>query len=170
MQSMTQAFVRNFLAGLKIGRNETRVSAATFASTTDILYNFRDYTNVEDVLTATSFVVGGRRTNTRGALGAVRSRMFTSSAGDRRGVPNVVVLLTDGGSLDRTGAHREALALRDAGFTIYVVAIGSHTHLFEVARFATRDTEPYVVQVRDAESSRPADVILDNMCRSRPSG
>jgi len=45
------------------------------------------------------------RTNTGGALAHVRTVMLQPAAGDRPNVPNVVVLLTDGGANDKLAAQ-----------------------------------------------------------------
>lgn len=47
-------------------------------------------------------------TNTAGALNFVRNSMFNSGSGDRSNSPNIVVVMTDGGSNDREKTQEEA--------------------------------------------------------------
>ena len=54
--------------------------------------------NIRDYLTALAFNRAGGRTNTADALRLAREDVFQSFRGDRNGVTNKVILLTDGGS------------------------------------------------------------------------
>ena len=47
---------------------------------------------------ALSFLSSGGRTNTQDALRLVREQIFVERNGDRNGVPNKLVVVTDGGS------------------------------------------------------------------------
>ena len=62
---------------------------------------------------------GGGRTNIAAALKIVDERIFTSSGGDRQNAPNIVILMTDGGSnviYFKEGHH---LICRGVGVLLY---------------------------------------------------
>ena len=52
--------------------------------------------------------------------------MFTTAAGDRAGVPNIIVLLTDGPSIDFNLMATAANNTRNAGIEIY--SIGEYNY------------------------------------------
>ena len=56
-------------------------------------------------------------TNTAAALSYVRNNMFTSGNGDRGDVPNVVFVITDGGSNNKKDTQNEAykVSVHDTG-------------------------------------------------------
>lgn len=77
-------------------------------------------------------------TNTGTALNYVRTAMLTSGNGDRPDAPNIVILLTDGGSTDRRATSDEAALLRKTGATIFVIGTGSWLYdpeLFAIAGY-----------------------------------
>lgn len=54
----------------------------------------------------------------------VRETMFRQENGDRRNVPNIAVVLTDGRSNNPDETWQQALELRKSGSKIFVVGIG----------------------------------------------
>ena len=51
--------------------------------------------------------------------------VFQVSAGDRPGIPNVAIIMTDGEStIDRAQTLPEAQKARDAGINIYAIGVG----------------------------------------------
>ena len=65
------------------------------------------------------------RTNTAAALRALRETMFTTQNGDRAGVQNIAILLTDGNSNNRRETLKEATAAKVAGIHLIVTGIGN---------------------------------------------
>ena len=64
--------------------------------------------------------------------------VFVTAAGDRTGVPNVVVLITDGKSnIDRQATLTEAQQARDAGIRLVTVALGADVDYAEINALAT---------------------------------
>ena len=70
----------------------------------------------QEVLNALSFFPNRGKTNTQAALGVMRRELFTSGRGDRTGVDNIAVLVTDGYSnIDRFNTIPEAERAKDDG-------------------------------------------------------
>lgn len=167
INSWRKTFINAFLSGLDLRSGNTRISTAVFGSRTKILYNFNQYDSNRDALIATAYSKDNSWTNTVQALSRARSTLFSSSQGDRPNVPNVLVILTDGGARDRAGAVRIARDLVSRGVDIYVAALGYHTNLAEVSPLATRADLPYVIQFNSAEAAEiAANTLLDGICQS----
>jgi hypothetical protein len=64
-------------------------------------------------------------TNLSAAIAAIRTQMFTSSAGSRTNVIKIAVIFIDGQSISETDAVQEAILARQAGITLLVVGIGA---------------------------------------------
>ena len=108
------------------------------------------------------------RTNTQEALRIARDDMFSSRNGDRSGVENKLVILTDGGSNMRSDQTvRRAEDLKNDGVTIYVVPIGQQIDYNEINGISSGSTEPYVLRLEgDINNVEPlGDVLLDDLCQ-----
>jgi len=88
---------------LNIDSGDTRVGIVSFSSSVLTSINLNAHTSLAGLQSAiNSLSYSGGGTNTYLALEHVRTTMLTSAAGDRSGVPNVVVVLTDGQSHNAT--------------------------------------------------------------------
>lgn len=77
----------------------------------------------------------GLETSVSAALAYVRTGII-GQAGDRPDAPNIVILMTDGGSGDRVATSREAALLRNTGAHIIVVGVGNWVFLPEIYAIA----------------------------------
>lgn len=118
-------FVASFLEYYSISANETRVAFVVFASEGQIVFDFNAFTSKDQLMSRIlqlSFV-GGLR-NTQDGLRKMRD-VFRFSSGDRVGVPDVVILITNGqhspGTRDPSAESRRAY---DEHISILVVGIG----------------------------------------------
>jgi len=73
---------------------------------------------------------GGGGTNTADGLRLMRTEIFNHANGDRRGVQNVAILITDGDPDNRRAVLSEIAAIKRAGVRIVGVAVGSTVSLF----------------------------------------
>ena len=73
--------------------------------------------------------------------------MFTTANGDRAGIVNVIVVLTDGRSNNYQDTANQAKAARDLGFRIFSVGIGSGIPLGELNEMATDPDSDHVFAV-----------------------
>ena len=68
------------------------------------------------MLNAVTFYPNRGKTNTQAALGVMRRELFSSGRGDRIGVDNIAILVTDGYSnIDRFNTIPEAERAKDDG-------------------------------------------------------
>lgn len=84
---------------------------------------------------------------TGGALEYMRTNMFTTANGDRSGVPNIGVILTDGRSNSYSYTASEAANARNAGITIFAIGIGSGIPVGELNEMATDPDSDHVFAV-----------------------
>ncbi|ESO11485.1 hypothetical protein HELRODRAFT_166479 [Helobdella robusta] len=91
------SFARHITSGLDIDSDLVRVASVAFSVNVlsyFLLSRFRG--DKEASLKAFDFTNAGGQTNIRSAMEFTASTLFVQSNGDRPGVPNVVILITDG--------------------------------------------------------------------------
>ncbi|KAK7092657.1 hypothetical protein V1264_008370 [Littorina saxatilis] len=138
-------FVRDLVDALDIGPNNIRVGVQKYSSGTNTEFNLSDYYDKEDMKNATmSIVYTGGSTNTGGALSYMRTTMFSTANGDRDGVNNFGVILTDGASNDYTDTANQARAARNASITIISIGIGSGITVGELSEMASKPDSDYL--------------------------
>ena len=110
---LMKMFLSRLVSRLDIDRGNTRVGLVTFSSDIGTSINLNAHSSVASLQSAiSSLSYAGDTTNTAAALEYVRTRMLTSAAGDRSDVPNVVVVLTDGGSGDTEATRVSNFAVK----------------------------------------------------------
>ena len=117
-------FVKHLLQDADIDDGQARVGLLSFSTDINIHFQLGEFRKKRDILKAvdkTPYNPGS--TNTADAILAMRTEMFTKQNGDRKRVPNMAVVITDGLSnfnSDRTVT--EAIKAHAEG--IHVFAIG----------------------------------------------
>ena len=97
--------------------------------------------------------------------------MFTSDNGDRDGVPNLAVMVTDGNSnIQAEMTFLEASKAKLAGVEVYVVWLGTGKRgnaMEEVTGIASRPTDQHIELLSDASNiPQVTDELLNNLCQS----
>lgn len=132
-----KAFVGNIIRNLNIDVGNTRIGLITFSNTYRQYFYLNTFTTRVLMLAAlnnVTYVPGA--TNTGLALDYTRTVMFTSANGDRPGSTNIVIMVTDGGSNDRSATSNAAALLRNTGATIFVVGVGTWVYEPELIAIA----------------------------------
>jgi len=104
---LMKSFVSRIVSRLDIDSNSTRVGLVTYGWTIGTVINLNDHDTVASFQAAVSSLIHASAiaTMTHRALEYVRTTMLTSAAGDRSNVPNIVVVLTDGLSTNKTATQ-----------------------------------------------------------------
>jgi len=106
------------------------------------------------------------KTNTQDALRLTYESVFVASEGDRSGVPNVAVVVSDGNSnvaSDRTLS--EAEEARRRGVEIFAVAVGQQSNAAEMAGIASDPDSEHLLSMRSKnEVTSTANSLLDLLC------
>ena len=106
-------FVRTLIGVLELTAGTARVGVVIFGDDAEVYFPLNRYELGEEAAKAILDIRYGRgSTNTAGALALVRTVMFTEENGDRPGVPNFAIVITDGASDDFSATVREARALK----------------------------------------------------------
>ena len=131
-------FVKKFLHSANIDNGEMRVGLLSYSSTVTVefqLNSFGSKTEVFNAVDAIPWRYGS--TNTADALKTMHAEMFTEANGDRPGVPNICIIMTDGVSnINYQRTISEAETSREKGIHIYAIGI-SLQELWEVNGIAS---------------------------------
>ncbi|CAG2240336.1 COL6A [Mytilus edulis] len=119
-------FCKDFLKNADLDSGNIQVGIVSYSTGVHIEFQMNDYCTSQDIMDAIDAIpYRYGSTNTADGLRTMRSQMFTSRNGDRDGVPNVVIILTDGVSnINSRRTIPEAEQARAAGIHIYAVGIG----------------------------------------------
>ena len=91
------SFISNIIDAFNIGEQETRIGLVIFSTDAKLeitLDQFYDPVELKDVVLSLKLI--GGETNTGKALHVARTKCFNSKYGEREGVPNIAVIITDG--------------------------------------------------------------------------
>jgi len=101
-----KSFVSRIVGKMDIDSGSTRVGLVIYSSGVETSFNLDTYSNVTLIQSAVrSLTYYPGTTNTAAALAFVRESMLTPEAGDRSNVSNVVIVLIDGNSDNRTATR-----------------------------------------------------------------
>ena len=119
-------FIKDFLFSANIDGGNVRVGMIIYSTEDHLQFHLNGYRNKIDLYTAIDDIPYRHgSTNTADALQTMRTQMFTAANGDRPGVPNVAIVITDG--VSNINARRtipEAESARADGIHIYAIGIG----------------------------------------------
>ncbi|XP_076448550.1 coadhesin-like [Babylonia areolata] len=100
------------------------------------------------------------------ALEHVRTHTFTPIGGDRPGVPNVAVILTDGQSPSFTHTAHQAALAHEAGIAVFVFGIGRSVSRKEMNVMASDPDEEHVIAMSNFSQLRSRGrIFLGRLCR-----
>ncbi|KAH9524925.1 Collagen alpha-4(VI) chain [Bulinus truncatus] len=123
---LKKGFVKHFLFGADIDGGNVRVGVVIYSDADYVQFQLNNYSKkayVYDAIDEIPYRNGSR--NTADALRTMRSVMFTLENGDRPGVDNVAVVVTDGVSnINSRRTVPEAEQARAEGIHIYAIGIG----------------------------------------------
>ena len=166
----TMAFVREAVYGLDFRFGRARVSVITYGSTASVRFNLDEYTTKEGVINALRFMPNIGQTNTQQAIQLMRNNVFRSGAGDRAGVSNIGILVTDGYSnIQRFNTIPEAARARNDDIAMYVIALGDRVDREEVngiAGFRQQPASDYVYNIiRPTDVADVTETWLAHLCQ-----
>ena len=119
-------FVSQIIRNIGVGKDMHRFSIITYHTYPEVQIHLKEYIGDEvgleyDLLTL-KYDPG--RTNIAALLQMIREDVFTFDNGDRLGVPNLALVLTDGiSNVNRGLTESEAVKCRDAGIDFIAVGI-----------------------------------------------
>jgi len=163
---IVMAFTREVVNGLPMQFGRTRVGITSFMDDAQVAFDLNEFQSKEEVLNAIAFGETGGRTNTPAALRMAYNDMLTSSAGDRGGVDNIVVVVSDGGSnIGRANMDNEIRRLQSSA-EVFSVAITEFPDMNEMNSIATDPDNDHVIRLPNAGAvEQAANTLLDRLCQ-----
>ena len=164
---MTINFARAVVQGLDMSVGRSQVAAVAFSSDVVDFFPLNRYTDKESVLTALYFFHQLGRTNAQAAIRKMRNDIFTPSGGDRFGIPNIAILVSDGNSnVDEFNTIPEANRAKDQDIEIITVAIGENVNLIELEQVASEVDSDHIYRLERTEDiDEVARRLLDYVCQ-----
>ena len=148
-------FIKDFLFRANIDDGNVRVGIIIYSTEDHLQFNLNAFQNKLDLFKAIDAIpYRYGSTNTADALKTMRTVMFTAANGDRPGVPNVAIVITDG--VSNINARRtipEAEEARAEGIHIYAIGIGL-TDTTELDGIASKPVDENRFSVQDFSELR----------------
>ena len=124
--NLMKDFVKDFLLEADIDNGKVRVGLLMYSTEDYVQFYLNTYATKDDIYDAVDampYRYGS--TNTADALQTMRVDMFSTINGDRAGVDNIAIILTDGVSnINSRRTIPEAEQARAEGIHIYAIGIG----------------------------------------------
>ncbi len=165
---LEQQLTRRIIWGLNFAGSRTRVGVVTFQSYEKVQFHLQKYNLKESILNAIAFNtdMSAIGTNTARALSQVWQVMFSLSNGDRNGVENVAIVMSDGRSnLNYRSTLPEATRVKDNGIRLLAVGIGDNVNIEEINGMASvPETTSAFYLKNQTDIENIANIILDQLC------
>lgn len=143
-----------------------------------LLFQLNTFSSLVDAVNSLTTWVAAGTTNMADALRISNDVMFTRANGDRAGIQNFIVIITDGQSDNRTATVAQAQRLRSAGVFVVAVGVGDDVDLVELRLIASNPTSSSVLLSAPGDGSnigvdvidRIASIVCQNerACQSAP--
>uniref|UniRef100_K1R289 Collagen alpha-3(VI) chain n=1 Tax=Magallana gigas TaxID=29159 RepID=K1R289_MAGGI len=120
-----KSFVTKFLHSANIDNGDVRVGLLSYSTQVTVEFKLNAYTTKTDVFNAVNAIPWRYgSTNTADGLQTMHEELFNEANGDRPGVPNICIIMTDGVSnINYQRTIPEAEKARAKGIHIYAVGI-----------------------------------------------
>ncbi len=144
-------FVTSVISTLDIDYGSHRVGIASFGSYASIEFYLNDHGYLGDLIEAVDSIKWlDEMTNTSGGIRVMRKEIFNIKYGDRKDVPNIGIIMTDGESnRDRKLTQFEADQARKEGIILYVIGVGDEVDMSEVESVANDPNSDFLFLSRD---------------------
>ncbi|KAJ8394654.1 hypothetical protein AAFF_G00044570 [Aldrovandia affinis] len=134
----------------RIGPDGTQVAIAQFSDDARTEFKLNSYDDKETLLDAIQRIMyKGGNTKTGRAIKHVKDAIFTVEGGVRRGVPKVLVVLTDGRSQD--DVNKVAKEMQIEGYIIFAIGFADADY-GELVNIASKPIERHVFFVDDLDA------------------
>ncbi|KAI0230884.1 Collagen alpha-6(VI) chain [Lamellibrachia satsuma] len=147
--NLLQDFVVSVVERLTIATNMTRVAVIRYADAAAVIFLLNRFNRAGDVIDEVKklkYVKG--KTNIAGALQTARTEVFTQARGDRPGVRNIGIIITDGeATVDANNTLPEAELVKQDGVRMFAIGITEFVQRSELEAIASDPVEDHVMYV-----------------------
>ena len=163
---LSVSFISEVVNGLPFQMGRVRVALISFSDNAKVEFYLNKYQSKQEVLNALSFRAAGGKTNTQQAINKAYNDVFSSGRGDRSGVQNIAIVVTDGKSnVNSVNTRTEADNARKRNVEMYVAAVTTRANKGEVNAIASDPDSTHVVYVENNNKvSEAAKTLLRQLC------
>jgi collagen type VI alpha len=160
-------FAKRSILGLPVGSAQARVAVVTYADQANVTFDLTAYTSSLTIRNALAFSKAGGTTNTQEAIRLTTQDVFTLARGDRSGVKNIMVIVTDGKStVQPQNTLPQAATAKTQGIEIYSIGIGPDVNSAEIEGMASDPKTGHTVYVQGPSNiDEGAKKLLDLLCQ-----
>lgn len=142
-----------------IGPKNVQIGVTTFATTFHPQFYMNKYHDKASLVSAIKAVpYQSGNTHTAEALKWVDQHAFTTAAGDRPGVVNILIVMTDGQSGNPPQTVIEAAKLHGHNIRVFAIGIGNGIRRTELEKIASDNAHVFTVTNFDALSTLQAEL------------
>ncbi|XP_075405438.1 collagen alpha-1(XIV) chain isoform X2 [Tenrec ecaudatus] len=159
-------FLSNTVGALdKIGADGTQVAMVQFTDDPRTEFKLDAYKTKESLLDAIKHVsYKGGNTRTGKAIKHVRDTLFTAESGTRRGIPKVIVVITDGRSQD--DVNKISREMQSDGFSIFAIGVADADYS-ELVNIGSKPSARHVFFVDDFDAFKKIeDELITFVCET----
>ena len=154
-------FIIEIVKSFNIGKEATQVALVLYNNEPEVVFKFKyKFDEIEEEIQDMKHPGGGTKTGK--ALNKVRNDVFKNIEEDRKDLPKVVVVVTDGRSQDDVSVP--AKQLRDDGATIISLGVGCCFDEDELNEMATDPDEKHVLEASFSELDKFKDAMKEQIC------
>ncbi|XP_029447814.1 LOW QUALITY PROTEIN: collagen alpha-1(XIV) chain [Rhinatrema bivittatum] len=149
----------------QIGADGTQVGLAQFSDDARTEFKLNSYNDKESLLEAIQHIsYKGGNTKTGKAIKHARESLFTTNSGMRRGIPKVLVVITDGRSQDDVNKVSREMQLD--GFSIFAIGVADADYA-ELVSIGSKPVERHVFFVDDFDAFKKIeDELITFVCET----
>ncbi|XP_070604343.1 collagen alpha-1(XIV) chain isoform X1 [Erythrolamprus reginae] len=149
----------------KIGPDGTQVAIAQFSDDTRTEFKLNAYRSKETLLDAIQHIAyKGGNTKTGRAIKHAQQILFTLESGTRKGIPKVLVVITDGRSQDDVNQVSREMQLD--GFSIFAIGIADADYA-ELVNIGSKPSDRHVFFVDDFDAFKKIeDELITFVCET----
>ena len=154
-------FIIEIVKSFNIREDATQVALVLYNSEPNVVFEFEyKFGDIKKKIREMDYPGGGTKTGK--ALDKVRNDVFKTIEEDRKDLPKVVVVVTDGRSQDNVSVP--AQQLRDIGATIISLGVGCCFDESELNEMATDPDEKHVLETSFLELDKFKDAMKEQIC------
>ncbi|KAK2189964.1 hypothetical protein NP493_92g03037 [Ridgeia piscesae] len=146
---LLQDFVVAVVERLTVATNMTRVAVIRYADDATVIFTLNRFHRADDVIKEIkNLVYVAGKTNISGALASARTEVFQPKLGDRPGVRNIGIIITDGeATVDANNTLPEADRVKRDGVRMFAIGITEFVRKSELEAIASDPVEDHVMYV-----------------------
>jgi len=158
--------IKHVIYGLPVRADRARVALVSYSDSAKVEFYLNTYRSKQEILNALSFRSAGGKTNTQEAIRKAYNDVYSSGRGDRAGVKNIAIVVSDGNSnINSDNTATEARVARQRHIEVYVAAVSDSVNMGEVNDIANDPDSTHVVRIRGQNDvQNAAKQLLDRMC------